>query len=377
MLRSAILALGRNQEAGPGSEGRAGQAATEPARGDGWKGPAADRRRSRAIPTGIPERAETSEEARGRRGRLLGTGGTAEPSLCALRAGLPPTPAGGALDDLQSTGRSPEWDGWSPRRRPGARQDRTAPPGAGAGSAPSLCTPLCAPAQGWWSPRPPRFALLPPHQGRPVAAAPPRPCAAGGGGAGPGRRRNPNLPPVPSPAAAVSAVCVPRSPAGMSRPLSDQERRKQISIRGIVGAESVAELKRGFNRHLHFTLVKDRNVATPRDYYFALAHTVRDHLVGRWIRTQQYYYEKDPKVGARGCWAGPLFAGRECEGGPPGFPKGGPAGWEWGNSYSRCNPLGTNRPSVNLPEKIQEWGARFSFGLRMFPLALLSRGTGL
>lgn len=46
---------------------------------------------------------------------------------------------------------------------------------------------------------------------------------------------------------------------------------------------------------MHFTLVKDRNVSTTRDYYFALAHTVRDHLVGRWIRTQQYYYEKDPK----------------------------------------------------------------------------------
>lgn len=37
-------------------------------------------------------------------------------------------------------------------------------------------------------------------------------------------------------------------------------------------------------------------MATPRDYYFALAHTVRDHLVGRWIRTQQHYYERDPKV---------------------------------------------------------------------------------
>uniref|UniRef100_A0A673H791 Alpha-1,4 glucan phosphorylase n=1 Tax=Sinocyclocheilus rhinocerous TaxID=307959 RepID=A0A673H791_9TELE len=73
------------------------------------------------------------------------------------------------------------------------------------------------------------------------------------------------------------------------------EKRKQISIRGIVGVENVAELKKGFNRHLHFTLVKDRNVATPRDYYFALAHTVRDHLVGRWIRTQQFYYEADPK----------------------------------------------------------------------------------
>lgn len=41
---------------------------------------------------------------------------------------------------------------------------------------------------------------------------------------------------------------------------------------------------------------QDRNVATPRDYYMALANTVRDHLVSRWIRTQQYYYEKDPKV---------------------------------------------------------------------------------
>ncbi|KAF3700912.1 Glycogen phosphorylase, liver form [Channa argus] len=81
----------------------------------------------------------------------------------------------------------------------------------------------------------------------------------------------------------------------MAKPLTDQEKRKQISIRGIVGVENVAELKKGFNRHLHFTLVKDRNIATPRDYYFALAHTVRDHLVGRWIRTQQFYYETDPK----------------------------------------------------------------------------------
>lgn len=82
----------------------------------------------------------------------------------------------------------------------------------------------------------------------------------------------------------------------MSRPLTDQEKRKQISVRGLAGVENVTELKKNFNRHLHFTLVKDRNVATPRDYYFALAYTVRDHLVGRWIRTQQHYYEKDPKV---------------------------------------------------------------------------------
>ncbi|XP_061155342.1 glycogen phosphorylase, muscle form [Syngnathus typhle] len=81
----------------------------------------------------------------------------------------------------------------------------------------------------------------------------------------------------------------------MSKPLSDHDRKKQISVRGLAGPDNVSELKLNFNRHLHFTLAKDRNVATRRDYYFALAHTVRDHLIGRWIRTQQHYYEKDPK----------------------------------------------------------------------------------
>ncbi|XP_065217799.1 glycogen phosphorylase [Planococcus citri] len=76
---------------------------------------------------------------------------------------------------------------------------------------------------------------------------------------------------------------------------SDAEKRKQISVRGIADVENVSTLKKYFNRHLHFTLVKDRNIATPRDYYFALAYAVRDNLVSRWIRTQQYYYEKDPK----------------------------------------------------------------------------------
>jgi len=82
----------------------------------------------------------------------------------------------------------------------------------------------------------------------------------------------------------------------MTTPQSDIEKRKQISVRGIAQVESVSEVKKQFNRHLHYTLVKDRNVSTPRDYYFALAHCVKDNLVSRWIRTQQHYYEKDPKV---------------------------------------------------------------------------------
>lgn len=54
------------------------------------------------------------------------------------------------------------------------------------------------------------------------------------------------------------------------------ERRKQISVRHIAEIADVNEIKKTFNRHLHYTLVKDRNVATLRDYYFALAHTVKD-----------------------------------------------------------------------------------------------------
>lgn len=84
--------------------------------------------------------------------------------------------------------------------------------------------------------------------------------------------------------------------SGFNEPLrSEHEKRKQISVRCIAGVEDVNSMKQAFNRHVHFTLVKDRNVATLRDYYVALAHSVRDNLVSRWIRTQQHYYEKDPK----------------------------------------------------------------------------------
>jgi len=81
----------------------------------------------------------------------------------------------------------------------------------------------------------------------------------------------------------------------MSAPLSDGERRKQISVRGVAQVESVSNIKKSFNRHLHYTIIKDRHVATQRDYYFSLANTVKDHLTSRWIRTQQHYYENDPK----------------------------------------------------------------------------------
>lgn len=77
---------------------------------------------------------------------------------------------------------------------------------------------------------------------------------------------------------------------------STVERQKQISVRGIPQLNDVNEIKDDFNRHLHFTMIKDRNVATNHDYYLALAHCVKDHIVSRWIRTQQYNIQRDPKV---------------------------------------------------------------------------------
>lgn len=71
--------------------------------------------------------------------------------------------------------------------------------------------------------------------------------------------------------------------------------QKAISLRGMPELENVEEVKEAFNRHLHYTIGKDRNQATNRDYMHALSHTVRDQLMQKWIRTQQNYAETDPK----------------------------------------------------------------------------------
>lgn len=81
-------------------------------------------------------------------------------------------------------------------------------------------------------------------------------------------------------------------------PISDQQKKQQISIRRIAAVEDIASIKEKFNRHLHFTVVKDRNVATKHDFYLSLVYTVWEYLVHKWIRTQQLYYQKDAKVRA-------------------------------------------------------------------------------
>ncbi|HEX5363406.1 MAG TPA: glycogen/starch/alpha-glucan phosphorylase [Gallionella sp.] len=47
--------------------------------------------------------------------------------------------------------------------------------------------------------------------------------------------------------------------------------------------------------HLLYTVGKGSKAATGRDWHDTTTHTVRDHLIERWVHTVDNYYEKDPK----------------------------------------------------------------------------------
>jgi starch phosphorylase len=55
---------------------------------------------------------------------------------------------------------------------------------------------------------------------------------------------------------------------------------------------SVAAIKQGFVNNLYYVQAKFPEVATRNDYYVALAFTVRDRMLHRWVHTAQTYYEK-------------------------------------------------------------------------------------
>jgi starch phosphorylase len=54
-------------------------------------------------------------------------------------------------------------------------------------------------------------------------------------------------------------------------------------------------VRNDFERHLHYTLAKDHYTATDHDRYYALALTVRDRLIERWINTQQSHHRENVK----------------------------------------------------------------------------------
>ena len=54
-------------------------------------------------------------------------------------------------------------------------------------------------------------------------------------------------------------------------------------------------IAQALQNHLGFSLGKTVVNATERDWYGTTAHTVRDHVIERWINTRTEYREKDPK----------------------------------------------------------------------------------
>lgn len=59
---------------------------------------------------------------------------------------------------------------------------------------------------------------------------------------------------------------------------------------------TVETLKRAFADNLYYIQGKNEFLATPHDYYMALAYTVRDRLLRRWIDTTTTYLKKDVKT---------------------------------------------------------------------------------
>jgi glycogen phosphorylase len=67
-------------------------------------------------------------------------------------------------------------------------------------------------------------------------------------------------------------------------------------IENVRNGVSVESLLQAFTDNLHYLQGKDELFATVYDYYMALAHTVRDRLMNRRIKTAQTYFETDART---------------------------------------------------------------------------------
>ena len=70
----------------------------------------------------------------------------------------------------------------------------------------------------------------------------------------------------------------------------------QIQIEDSRTGLSVETLRRAVRNNLYYVQGKFPEIATIHDYYMALAYTVRDRLLQRWLATQQTYLKKDVRV---------------------------------------------------------------------------------
>ena len=76
------------------------------------------------------------------------------------------------------------------------------------------------------------------------------------------------------------------TPATHARPATLEDERTGMSREVF---------KRAFLDNLHYLQGQSQKGASRYDYYMALAYTIRDRLMLRWIRSQEKYYEEDAK----------------------------------------------------------------------------------
>ncbi len=75
------------------------------------------------------------------------------------------------------------------------------------------------------------------------------------------------------------------------------ENAKNLSCekKELFSKTDVESLKKAFKTHVTYSLAKDEYSATKLDAFMAIANVVRDHLIERWLKTQQAYYDEDAK----------------------------------------------------------------------------------
>jgi len=76
-------------------------------------------------------------------------------------------------------------------------------------------------------------------------------------------------------------------------------KKKDTAKESSIGIEELEISKKSFidsfYLHLHRTLARDRYEAADYEKFLAIAYSVRDRLIDRWIKTQQTYYKRNVK----------------------------------------------------------------------------------
>ena len=73
------------------------------------------------------------------------------------------------------------------------------------------------------------------------------------------------------------------------------ENENDLTFGSSADLDDAMQIIKSFLEHMEYTLGKDKYTALRRDIYTALSYSVRDHLIERWLDTQQAYYHDDPK----------------------------------------------------------------------------------